>query len=122
MEKLTNMKALEIVLAGGEITPEVREKLEKIYESFAKKKAYVRPSKPTAKQIANAETAEKILEFMRNDPARVMTISEMIREIPACDSMSSSKVSSILKMLYTSENPSIVRYEEKGKPHFKLVV
>lgn len=121
MEKLTNVKALEIVLAGGEITPEVREKLEKIRDGFTKKSTN-RTSKPTAKQIANAETAEKILEFMRNDPARVMTISEMIREIPACDSMSSSKVSSILKMLYTSENPSIMRYEEKGKPHFKLVV
>ena len=51
MEKMTYVKAIDVVLNGGEVTSEVREKLEALKASIAKKNGAER--KPTATQTAN---------------------------------------------------------------------
>ena len=54
MTKMTYVKALDRVINGGEVTPEVIDKLEALRATLAKKATAER--KPTAKQTANAET------------------------------------------------------------------
>ena len=81
--------------------------------------------KPTAVQVANEGLREAILDFMEEDKG--YTVSDLIKQVPACADLSQSKVSAILRplLLVTAKgeaNPDGVleRYEEKGKAYFKL--
>lgn len=81
--------------------------------------------KPTAVQIANEGLRETILDFM--EEGKGYTVSDLIKQVPACADLSQSKVSAILRplLLVTAkgeQNPDGVleRYEEKGKAYFKL--
>lgn len=81
--------------------------------------------KPTAVQIANEGLREAILDFM--EEGKGYTVSDLIKQVPACADLSQSKVSAILRplLLVTAkgeQNPDGVleRYEEKGKAYFKL--
>jgi hypothetical protein len=52
-----------------------------------------------------------------------MSISEMIKEIPACTDLNTSKVNGVIMNLYDREkkpnpNPMLVRTEEKGVAKF----
>ena len=62
MEKMTYVKAIDVVLNGGEVTSEVREKLEALKASIAKKNGAER--KPTATQTANEGYKADILARM----------------------------------------------------------
>lgn len=81
--------------------------------------------KPTAVQVANEGLREAILDFM--EEGKGYTVSDFIKQVPACADLSQSKVSAILRplLLVTAKgeaNPDGVleRYEEKGKAYFKL--
>ena len=81
--------------------------------------------KPTAVQVANEGLREAILDFM--EEGKGYTVSDLIKQVPACADLSQSKVSAILRplLLVTAKgeaNPDGVleRYEEKGKAYFKL--
>jgi hypothetical protein len=81
--------------------------------------------KPTAVQVANDGLREAILDFM--EEGKGYTVSDLIKQVPACADLSQSKVSAILRplLLVTAKgeaNPDGVleRYEEKGKAYFKL--
>ena len=81
--------------------------------------------KPTAVQVANEGLREAILDFM--EEGKSYTVSDLIKQVPACADLSQSKVSAILRplLLVTAKgeaNPDGVldRYEEKGKAYFKL--
>jgi hypothetical protein len=81
--------------------------------------------KPTAVQVANDGLREAILDFMKE--GKGYTVSDLIKQVPACADLSQSKVSAILRplLLVTAKgeaNPDGVleRYEEKGKAYFKL--
>ena len=63
MEKMTYVKAIDVVLNGGEVTSEVREKLEALKASIAKKNGAER--KPTATQTANEGYKADILHHYR---------------------------------------------------------
>ncbi len=114
MEKMTNVKALDYVLANCELTDEVREKVEKMKLQFEKKNSSEK--KPTAQQVANAAIQTAILEGM--EPNRLYTITELIKEVPACNDLTNQRVSAIVRGML---GISIERVEEKRKAYFRKI-
>ena len=120
--KMTNKTALEIALTMvlESTHPEkadVAEKLQKQIASLDKKKSS--PSKAqTAKQTANLGLGEMVVEFLRNDPNRMVTITEMLKEIPGLPAeITNQKLTSILRL--ESVKPFYIREMVKGKAMFK---
>ena len=114
MEKITNVKALAYVLENCDLTDEVREKVEKMKAQFEKKNSAEK--KPTANQIANQELQVAILEGMQN--GKLYTITDMIKEIPACATLTNQKVSAIVRAMV---GISLERVEEKRKAYFRKI-
>ena len=114
MEKITNVKALAYVLENCDLTDEVREKVEKMKAQFEKKNSAEK--KPTANQIANKELQDAILEGMQN--GKLYTITDMIKEIPACATLTNQKVSAIVRAMV---GISVERVEEKRKAYFRKI-
>ena len=114
MEKMTNVKALAYVLANCELTDEVREKIEKMKAQFEKKNSSEK--KPTAQQVANMAIQTAILEGM--EPNRLYTITELIKNIPACNDLTNQRVSAIVRNML---GISIERVEDKRKAYFRKI-
>ena len=112
MEKMTNVKALEVVLAM-ELTDEVREKIENIRNSYIKKSA-TKSDKPTKTQIENADFKQAILGGIDGK----MTISEMIKGIDALADLSNQRVSAIVRQMVA--DGTLVREEIKRKAYFSI--
>lgn len=112
MEKITNVKALSIVLDTCELSAEVRAKLEKMKAQFEKKNSAEK--KPTATQIANEGIKNVILETLGNSS---LTITEMQKINGELAELSNQKISALLKQMV--ESGSVVREEIKRKAHFK---
>jgi hypothetical protein len=86
-------------------------------ELLAKKNASG-ATKLTAQQTVNLGIKEKILECMGEEPNRLFTISEMLKEFPCCVELSNQRVSALIRQLIADEK--VVRIEEKRKAYFKL--
>lgn len=123
--KLTKRDHFNALLSITEVAenPVLVAFIEHELELLDKKKAADR--KPTAVQVANEGLREAILDFM--EEGKGYTVSDLIKQVPACADLSQSKVSAILRplLLVTAKgeaNPDGVleRYEEKGKAYFKL--
>ena len=114
MEKITNVKALNYVLANCELTDEVREKVEKMKAQFEKKNSSEK--KPTANQVANQAIVEGILAEM--EEGVLYTITDMIKSLPSCADLTNQKVSALIKPLL---GISIERVEDKRKAFFKKI-
>lgn len=121
--KLTNKKALELAIKAIDTanfhTPdfkvdEIIEKLEKMLAQVEKKGGAER--KPTAKQKENEVLKQAILSYMTIE--RLMTVTEMMKEIPELEGMSNQKVSSLVKQLKDTEQ--VVKVVEKGRSYFHL--
>ena len=72
--------------------------------------------KMTAKQTANAEIAKAIVERLSAEPNRLFTITEIIKEVPACAELTNQRVSAIVRGLI---GVSVERVEEKRKAYFR---
>ena len=114
MEKMTNVKALNYVLANCELTDEVREKVEKMKAQFEKKNSAEK--KPTANQVANQAIVEGILAEM--EEGKLYTITDMMKELPSCKEQSNQKVSALIRPLI---GVSIERVVDKRKAFFKKI-
>ena len=112
MEKITNVKALSIVLDTCELSDEVRAKLEKMKSQFEKKNSAEK--KPTATQIANESIKSAILETLGE---KSMTVSEIQKANSELAEFQNQKISALLKQLM--ESGSVVREEIKRKAYFK---
>ena len=112
MEKITNVKALSIVLDTCELSTEVRAKLEKMKSQFEKKNSAEK--KPTATQVANEGIKGVILETLG---AKSMTITEMQKANSELAELSNQKISALIKQM--TDNGSVVREEIKRKAYFK---
>jgi hypothetical protein len=73
--------------------------------------------KPTAQQVANASVKDAIVAGM--EPNRLYTITEIIKEVPACADMTNQRVSALIRQML---GDTIERVEEKRKAYFKLIV
>ena len=95
---------------------EEREFLEHEAELLAKKNA--NGSKTlTPTQKANEDTKSAITDFLAESD-KGLTITDMIKTIPACAELSNQKVSALVRQL--CDALVLVRYEEKGKAYFKI--
>ena len=120
MKKLTNVLALEMVLAMEEVksNQELVEKLTKMKEQFEKKNNSSTGSKKLTKtQIENEEIKAQILEVMTSEPK---AIKELQAENENLAEYTNQKLSALLKQL-VGEN-KVERVEEKRTAKFKKVV
>ena len=111
MEKITNVKALSIVLDTCTLSDEVRAKLEKMKAQFEKKNSAEK--KPTATQIENEGIKSVILETIGDGS---FTISELQKLNSELAEHSNQKISALLKQMV--ESGSIKREEIKRKAYF----
>lgn len=120
MEKLTNVKALDMVLSFEVVVAneELFEKLTTMRNQFAKKNAS--DGKPTKNQLANnciKETLVTVLEKY-NEPKTIKDLQAENSEI-GTDKYSNQKISALFKQM-VAENV-IVRTEIKRVAHFQIV-
>lgn len=73
--------------------------------------------KPTAQQTANDGIKAEILEGMAE--GKLYTITDLIKEIPACADLTNQRVSALIRQLMA--NGSVERVEEKRKAYFRKV-
>lgn len=115
MTKITYVSALDVVLNGEPMTDEVREKLEALKASIAKKNTAER--KPTATQTANEGFKVAILNGLESGKA--YTITDIIKSVDEVSDLSNQRVSAIVRQLV--ESGSLVREEVKRKAYFSKV-
>lgn len=116
MEKMTNVKALEYVMANCELPTDVAEKLVKMKEQFVKKNSADR--KPTATQTENAGLKVAILGGMATGKA--YTITDLMKCIPELAELSNQRVSAIVRQL--KDEGAVTREEIKRKAYFTKAV
>lgn len=75
--------------------------------------------KPTATQVANEGIKQEILDGMAEN--RLYTITEMMKEIPACAELTNQKISALLKQMVEAENPAVRKIVDKRKTYFQLI-
>ena len=116
--KMTYATALDMVLAIDEVkaNDELAEKLIALKESVSKKSTS-KSNKPNAKQRANEEIKEKIMEILFAEPTRLFTISEICK-LYTDEELSNQKVSSLIRQL-VAEN-KVKSTEDKRKAYFSI--
>lgn len=114
MEKMTNVKAIEFVLANAELPTEVKEKLEKMKTQFVKKNGTER--KPTVNQMRNPGLKTAILDYLAT--VEKATITDMMKNVVELADLSNQRVSAIVRQL--KDSGEVVRTEEKRKAYFSL--
>ena len=115
-KKISYVVALNTVITGGEITDEIRERLEALKASLEKRNT--RKAGPTKAQKANAELAEKIFDAM--EPDVVYATADIGKLVPELDGASSQKISALMKKLVLAER---VKTEKvKNTSHLALAL
>ena len=115
MEKMTYVKALDAAIATlSADQSEVKEKLEALKASIAKKNSAER--KPTATQTANEGYKEAILDAM--EVGKNYTITNLIKGVPALSDLTNQRVSAIVRQMV--EAGTLKREEIKRKAYFSL--
>lgn len=112
MNKLTNKAALSYVLSNCEIPADIREKLEKILESFEKKSG---DRKPTERQIQNLAFRETVLSVVDTTPR---TVSEIQKLDPTLADLSNQRMSPIINSMV--DDKLLVKTIVKGRSYFAL--
>ena len=82
------------------------------------KKSATGERKPTATQVANESLKVAILSYMAEQPNRLFTISELIKEVPELEGLSNQKVSAMMRILESAHK--VEKVIEKRKSYFKL--
>lgn len=114
MTKLTYVSALEVAI-NTVADVEVKEKLEALKASIAKKNGAER--KQTATQKANESFKEAILVGMESGKA--YTITDLMKSVEAIAELSNQRVSAIVRQMV--ESGSVTRAEVKRKAYFTKV-
>ena len=115
MEKMTNKKALNYVLANYEVPAEVKEKIEGMIAQLDKKSGAER--KPTATQKENVGYADAIVTYLK-DTGKSLTISDIIKEVAEVSELTNQRVSAIVRQMIGNE---VERVEDKRKAYFRKV-
>lgn len=120
MEKITIAKQYDNIIAKveGILTAEEIKFLEERKALHEKKNA---SRKPTKVQEANKALAEGVLDYMRENPNRLYTVSDLMKSVPCFanyeGNLTHSKANAIVKML--KDNGLVIRSEDKGKAYFQ---
>ena len=118
-KKITKRDYFNTLLGIAEVkaNPELVKFIEHELELLAKKNASGE-NKMTASQKANEGVKSEILECMANEPNRLFTITEMIKEFECCKDLSLPKVTALVTQLKNEDK--VVRVKEKRKAYFKI--
>jgi hypothetical protein len=74
--------------------------------------------KPTAQQVENQVIAQAIVSVLQADPARLFTITEIIKSVPACADLTNQRVSAIVRGMIGTK---VERVEDKRKAFFRFL-
>ena len=116
VKKMTKAQMFAQIKANYSLTPAEVEFIDHELELLAKKNSAEK--KPTAQQVANAGVAEAIVATMSAEPNRLFSITELIKECPACADLTNQRVSAIVRGLIDT---SVERIEEKRKAYFRVI-
>lgn len=119
VKKITKRERFEQLLTIPAVANDngLKEFINHELELLAKKNASG-TGKLTAVQVANNGIKEEILECMANEPNRLFTISEMIKEFECCKNLSLPKVTALVGQL--KNDGKVERLEEKRKAVFRI--
>lgn len=109
-DRYNQLLAIADVKANKDLVDFINHELELLDRKNASDK------KPTAQQVANEGVKEAIIEGMEKD--RLYTITEIQKNIPACNDLSNQRVSALVRQL--KDEGKVVRTEDKRKAYFSL--
>lgn len=116
--KMTNAKALDYVLKNCSVPDDVKEKLENMKASLAKKASNT-TRKPTERQKENVKLQSAVLAYLRANPDTAFTCTELMKGVPelaATPDIGNQRVAALLRAL--KENGYVVKETVKGKSVF----
>lgn len=122
-EKMTKAVAFQMAISALETStdPKASEAIEKIakeIENLAKKKSG--NGTPTKKQEANSALAEQVADHMAENPARLWTVTELVKEVPNMPAdMSTQRMTPLLTTLVNEGY--VAKTKEKGKSLYQWV-
>ena len=108
-QKYAMLKAIPAVAENSVLVEFIEHELELLAKKNASEK------KPTAQQTANDGIKSAIVEGM--EKGKKYTITDLMKEIPACAELSNQKVSQLVRQMIPDK---VVRVEEKRKAYFVL--
>ena len=114
VRKPTKKQMFEGLLAMPTITEEQKNFIEHELELLTKKNSGEK--KPTATQVANEALKTAIADGMEAN--RLYTVTEVIKEVPACAGLTNQKVSPLMNAMV--ESGVLTKVVEKRRSYFKL--
>ena len=121
MKKMTKREIFEEIKATYALSEKHIAFIDHELELLAKKNvSSTGEKKLTATQVANEGLKAEIFDHMAENSNRLFTIGELIKEVPACAELSTSKVSAMLTQLIKAEK--VERISDKRKSYFKVLV
>ena len=114
-KKMTKREMFEMIKANHNLSADEIAFIDHELELLAKKNSAEK--KPTAVQVANEGIKADILDGM--EIGKKYTITDLMKEIPACAELSNQRVSALVRQLVT--DGAVERTEEKRKAYFYKV-
>ena len=115
-KKMTKKDMFAQIMANYNLTEDEKAFIEHEIELLTKKSSGER--KPTANQQANAILKDVIVAYMAQNPERIFTISELIKEVPELTGLSTQKVSPLMYQLVDALK--VTQITEKRKSYFQF--
>ena len=115
VKKMTKREMFEMIKANHNLSADEIAFIDHELELLAKKNSAEK--KPTAVQVANEGIKANILDGM--EIGKKYTITDLMKEIPACAELSNQRVSALVRQLVA--DGSVERAEEKRKAYFSKV-
>ena len=115
VKKMTKREMFEMIKANHNLSADEIAFIDHELELLAKKNSAEK--KPTAVQVANEGIKADILNGM--EIGKKYTITDLMKEIPACAELSNQRVSALVRQLVA--DGSVERTEEKRKAYFHKV-
>ena len=114
-KKMTKREMFEMIKANHNLSADEIAFIDHELELLAKKNSAEK--KPTAVQVANEGIKADILNGM--EIGKKYTITDLMKEIPACAELSNQRVSALVRQLVT--DGAVERTEEQRKAYFHKV-
>ena len=113
-KKMTKAQMFAQIKANYALTEDEVKFIDHELELLAKKNSTEK--KPSKTQQANSALQEELLEQMEEN--RLYSITEMIKELPACADLTNQKVSALVRQMM----PDLIeKIEDKRKSYFRKV-
>ena len=121
-KKMTNKVAFEMAITALQASnlPDKDEAIAKVAKAIEQieKKNSKTSGKLTAKQTANLEIGDAVVEFLRSNPAQMYSIAELLKQVEGLpEDMSSQRMTAIFRQ--DNVRPYYRRDTVKGKSYFQ---